>query len=68
MAKIRVYANKCIGCGVCVTVCPQGVYELREVEEDGSTKMKSVPVNEDACIKCYACVSNCPMGAIVIEE
>ncbi len=52
----KVDANKCIGCGACISVCPVGVYELK----DG----KSVPVNIKKCIECRACEAACPVAAI----
>lgn len=61
MARIKIDLEKCIGCGICVDVCPSGVYELKNG--------KSVAVNVDACLVCRACEIQCPNGAItVIEE
>ena len=61
MVKITVDLDKCNGDGICVDVCPSGVYELNA---DG----KSVPVNPDECIECEACVDQCPENAITIES
>ena len=60
MVKITVDTNKCNGDGICVDVCPSGVFELNA---DG----KSVPVNPDECIECMACVDQCPENAITVE-
>ena len=60
MATIRVDAGKCDGCGTCVSVCPVGVYELKE--------NKSVVVNQDACLVCKACETQCPKTAITVQE
>ena len=57
---ITVDAEKCIGCGECVDVCPVEVYEL----QDG----KSVAVNEEECLGCESCVEVCEPGSIVVEE
>ena len=53
-------ADKCVGCGECVDVCPVEVYELN----DG----KSVPAHEDECLGCESCVEVCEANAIVVEE
>ena len=61
--KIVVDAKKCIGCGVCVKVCPFMVYELKDVER----KKKAAPVYEEDCFLCQSCQSQCPTDAITIE-
>ena len=53
-------ADKCVGCGECVDVCPVEEYEL----QDG----KSNPVNGEECLGCESCVEVCEHGAITIEE
>lgn len=58
--NVNVDADKCVGCGECVDVCPVEVYELN----DG----KSVPVHEDECLGCESCVEVCEANAIVVEE
>ncbi len=52
----KVDKNKCTGCGACVSVCPQNVFELK----DG----KSNVVRPENCVECNACVDNCPVSAI----
>lgn len=59
--KISLTVNKqrCIGCGKCVIVCPQGVLML----EGRSIKT----VKFDRCIECGACMVNCPVDAIFVK-
>jgi len=58
MAGLRINTSLCIGCGLCVSACPQGVLVL----EDG------VAVEQDGCIFCGICVQTCPVQAISIEK
>jgi len=56
----KVDHEKCIGCGACVSVCPVGVFELKEG--------KSHVASPDRCTECEQCVKNCPMNAITLEK
>ena len=48
----------CIGCGMCVEVCPQQVFEV--------TAGKARLVDRDGCMECGACANNCPVAAITV--
>jgi ferredoxin len=62
----EVNADKCIGCGACVSVCPASpnVYEM----QDTKTGKKSVVKHKEACIECGACVASCPVEAIKMTQ
>jgi pyruvate ferredoxin oxidoreductase delta subunit len=53
--------QKCIGCGMCWTYCPEGCIEKSE---------KKFKVNFDYCKGCGICSNECPVKAItmVMEE
>ena len=55
MARIKVDAEKCIGCGKCRRSCPMNVDML-----DPSRKRK----NGTECILCMRCADSCPVKAI----
>lgn len=55
-------AGLCIGCGMCVIVCPHGVFAI----EDGVRAAQLV--HWEACMECGACQLNCPTGAIVVDS
>jgi NAD-dependent dihydropyrimidine dehydrogenase PreA subunit len=50
----------CIGCGKCLEVCPQGVFEMN--------RGKAVLIERDKCMECGACMLNCPSGALEVEK
>ena len=50
----KVDESKCVGCGACVDVCPNGAITLDDVAK----------IDESKCIECGACVDACPQGAI----
>jgi len=51
--------DKCVGCGLCETVCPHGVFEM--------TVGKSYLADKDACMECGACALNCPTKALEVN-
>ena len=53
-------ATLCIGCEMCVIVCPHGVFSM-----NGRLARLSRP---DACMECGACELNCPTEAIAVES
>src|SRR6056297_1677443 len=57
---IRIDEEKCDGCGLCVTGCPEGALQVI----DGKAKL----VREDYCDGLGACIGDCPRDAIHVEE
>ena len=60
MYEIKIDTEKCTGCGECVDICPEEVYELQDE--------KSVPVNAGECSVCESCVEVCDQEAITVME
>ena len=52
--------TKCLGCGVCVDVCPHAVFSM-----NGRKAVLVRPLN---CMECGACRLNCPTNAITVES
>ncbi len=50
--------DKCVGCWMCVMVCPFGAI-ARDIEEHIAVKCDLCPDRED-----FACVKSCPTGAL----
>lgn len=57
---LRLDAEKCIGCGRCLEVCPHGVFVL----DDGKSRI----ADRDACMECGACARNCPVDALWVKN
>lgn len=55
--KFRVDADKCVGCGKCVSVCPVGDIKL-------DADNKPTWLHNDKCLTCFACYHHCPKRAI----
>jgi pyruvate formate lyase activating enzyme len=55
--EIQVYPDKCIACGACVEVCPEGAQEMR----DGLHLY-----HRERCQACGACVRECFAGAMTL--
>lgn len=56
----EVDAEKCVGCGECVEICPVEVYELQNE--------KSVVVRGEECLGCESCLEVCEHDAITVTE
>lgn len=53
---IKIDKNKCLGCGVCTSICPQ----VFEMNKDGKAKVKAQ--KNLPCVK--EAISSCPNEAI----
>jgi NAD-dependent dihydropyrimidine dehydrogenase PreA subunit len=59
VVTLRLDQKKCMGCGMCLQVCPQAVL--------GQSNGKIDIVNRDACMECGACARNCPVEALSVR-
>lgn len=62
---LRYTAERCIGCDMCLMVCPHGVFALDPASRTGRIVRL---VRPQACMECGACQRNCPAGAIAVES
>lgn len=61
--KVKVDKNKCLSCGMCISLCPE-VFELQNIKS--KVKEKADLEKHKDCIKKAA--ENCPVGAIKVTE
>ena len=54
--KLKIDKSKCIGCGLCSTICPMNNISIVDKKAEPQGK----------CTMCYRCVSNCPNQAITL--
>lgn len=60
VSTLKLDTAKCIGCGMCATVCPHAVFKVEE--------RKAAVTNADLCMECGACANNCPVSAISVKK
>lgn len=59
VSTLKLFPEKCTGCGRCAEVCPHGVFALN--------KKKAEITDRDLCMECGACAMNCAFGAISVN-
>lgn len=59
VSTLKLESEKCIGCGMCVDVCPHQILLI----QNGKAAVRDT----DMCMECGACAKNCPTSAISVE-
>ena len=60
MVTLKQDISRCIGCGMCLEVCPHAVWKMEN--------RIAVIADKNACMECGACMKNCPADAIEMES
>jgi len=63
-STISFLPEKCLGCGECVRVCPQGAHHLESSGSDGSTITHVY--DRERCISCGECTKVCDTHTVEI--
>lgn len=58
---LKINTDACIGCGVCMQVCPD-VFKLDEEEGKGTVLNPNYPEEDVDCVK--EAIESCPIGCI----
>jgi ferredoxin len=59
VVTLKLDAEKCKGCGMCLEVCPHAVFKMNSAHVEIRDR--------DACMECGACSRNCPFGALSVK-
>jgi uncharacterized protein (DUF362 family)/Pyruvate/2-oxoacid:ferredoxin oxidoreductase delta subunit len=55
----RLERDSCVGCGVCMSVCPAKAISMKD---------KKARINKKTCIRCFCCQEFCPKGAMKVHR
>ncbi len=67
MAKVYIDGELCKSCGLCLHICPRGVFAMtNEVNRKGYNYVAAV--RESDCIACRQCENSCPDFVIHVEK
>ncbi|MCK4352272.1 ferredoxin [candidate division WOR-3 bacterium] len=68
--KVKIDEEKCTGCGICESLCPDIFemvrHDLHHGVEDDIAKVKTPEPDDIECVK--EAVESCPGEAIILEE
>ena len=65
MNSIKIDAELCKGCGLCIHVCPQSIIHLSE-EYNSKGLNFAVQKETGSCTACRLCAIQCPDAAIEV--
>jgi 4Fe-4S ferredoxin len=57
--------NKCVGCGMCMQICPREAIEVTLTPKvEGKAQTPAVTINKEKCTYCGVCEAICPFAAV----
>lgn len=72
--KLVLSEEDCIGCGVCVTICPTNMRQEKDISFDIDTEPRAISIHNgqaridyELCKACGICTKNCPVNSLIIE-
>ncbi|HSK69770.1 MAG TPA: 4Fe-4S dicluster domain-containing protein [Candidatus Limnocylindria bacterium] len=67
-AKVTFRAERCKGCGLCVSVCPKNILWLDEKTTNVKGYHPSGITDQGKCIACGNCARVCPDSVITVTR
>lgn len=65
LSKVEFAEERCIGCGLCVSVCPRKILAISDKVNSNGFRIASV-TDTTKCIGCGSCTMICPENVIKI--
>ncbi|MFW9894425.1 MAG: 4Fe-4S binding protein [Candidatus Thorarchaeota archaeon] len=62
--RIKLFFNRCVGCGICVELCPHSAIPSSLIGFISSI----AEIDETKCNGCGKCVQVCSHGAIILPK
>jgi 4Fe-4S ferredoxin len=73
--KKIVQSKKCVGCGICYSVCPVNAKIVKSDDFDPDTAELAIKIingmaviDDEICVRCGACSKICPIESLKIVE
>ncbi len=66
--KPEVEKNKCVGCGICVSYCPEATISINRSQGLMDHNGKKAEIDYDWCKGCGVCAAVCPAKAILMRK
>jgi ferredoxin len=64
----EIIAEKCNGCGKCVSLCPVEAMTLVTASDPQKPKRKKAKLNADQCLGCGVCLKGCTVSALQLKS
>jgi len=68
MVKITFNADRCKGCGLCVSACPKHIVSLDPKKINAQGHHTADVADKAACIGCASCATICPDCVITVVK
>ncbi|MEA4888484.1 MAG: 4Fe-4S dicluster domain-containing protein [Clostridiaceae bacterium] len=66
MARIEIDEDRCKGCGLCISVCPKKIIQLRQEKLNNKGFHPAGVDQMDLCTGCTICATICPDDVIEV--
>jgi len=73
--KKIVQSKKCVGCGICASVCPINTKLAKSDDFDPETSELAIRIldgvailSDEICVRCGACAKICPVESLTIID